>query len=401
MWELIAAVLAGCIVGTLTGLLPGLHTNTIAIIVLSSASLLLQHFEFLVIGVFLISMIVTHSFVDYLPSIFLGAPEASTVLSVLPGHKLLADGQGFDALKHTVVGGISAFTLTLLSLPVLFWGIRLVEPHISFLAAPVLLVLVVYFILLETEYRKIVWALVIYLLAGILGLVTLNGLHIRQALFPMLSGLFGVSILLMSVNSKTAVPKQNISYETKLFTFSNIKSGFKALLAGSFMGLLPTLGPSQAAVLAQGFAGFKKPEKFLVILGGINTVDTLFTLTTLYLIGKARSGVLVVVQQLSEISFHDYLVFVAGAFSALGLAVYITIKLGRGLANTIDRLPYGLLSMNIIILVTAMVLFFSGWVGLIVLAVSTAIGLLSQLSGVRKIHAMGVLSLPVILSYTL
>jgi len=396
MWELILAVLFGCVIGTVTGLLPGLHTNTVAILVFGVSGVLLQKFDFMLIGVFLISMVVVHSFVDYIPSIFLGAPESSTALSVLPGHKMLSEGKGFEALKSTIVGGISAFMITLLLLPLLIKIVGIVGEHISFLAGPILLILVVYFILLEVENLKIIWATILYSLAGVLGLVVLGGLHISQPLFPMLSGLFGVSILISSMNSRVKIPKQTVTYETNVFSLSNILDGLKALLAGGFMGLLPTLGPSQAAVLAQGFSGFKRPDRFLVVLGGINTVDTLFTLTTLYVIGKARSGVLVVIQRFVDLNLQDYLILVVTAFSALGFAVYITIKTGRFFANWVDRFPYTFISLIIIILVSTMVWIFSGKLGLLVLVVAAAIGLLSQLVGVRKIHAMACLSLPVI-----
>ncbi len=401
MWELILAVLAGSLVGTITGLIPGLHTNTIAILVVSSVGFVLEKFEFLTIGAFLISMVVVHSFVDYIPSIFLGAPESSTVLSVLPGHRMLAEGLGLKALKYTLSGGVSAFLLTLMLLPLLIKIIKLLEPHLAFLAAPVLVTLAAYFIILEVENKKIVWAAIIYFLAGSLGVIVLGALPVRQPLFPMLSGLFGISVLILSLKSEIKIPKQKFDYETKIFSFSNIKDGFKAVLAGSLMGLLPTLGPSQAAILAQGFSGFKRPERFLVILGGINTVDTLFTLTTLYIIGKARSGVLVVVQQMSNIGFQEYMVLVAVAFSAVWLAVYITIKVGKSFAKNIDTIPYSTISFAIILLVTSMVLAFSGFLGLVVMTIATSIGILSQLSGVKKIHAMGVLSLPVIVGSTI
>ena len=77
-------LILGCFAGIITGLLPGIHTNTVAALVLASLSVLLHYFSPLSLGIFLTSMVVVHSFVDFIPTIFLGAPEAETALGVLP-----------------------------------------------------------------------------------------------------------------------------------------------------------------------------------------------------------------------------------------------------------------------------------------------------------------------------
>jgi putative membrane protein len=76
--------LLGCIIGTITGLIPGLHINTVSILLLelnkNNASDLM---------VLIVSMSIVHTFVDFIPSIYFGAPEDDNFLSVLPGHKFL------------------------------------------------------------------------------------------------------------------------------------------------------------------------------------------------------------------------------------------------------------------------------------------------------------------------
>jgi len=53
---------------------------------------LMTYFDPVVLVVFIIAMSVTHTFLDALPAIFLGAPDADQVLNVLPGHRLLLQG---------------------------------------------------------------------------------------------------------------------------------------------------------------------------------------------------------------------------------------------------------------------------------------------------------------------
>ncbi|MCK5698311.1 MAG: tripartite tricarboxylate transporter permease, partial [Candidatus Aenigmarchaeota archaeon] len=57
----VLGVLAGCV----TGLIPGLHVNTIALVVLGL--FYTYSFDAVNLSVFILSMGVTHSFVDFIP----------------------------------------------------------------------------------------------------------------------------------------------------------------------------------------------------------------------------------------------------------------------------------------------------------------------------------------------
>ena len=86
---IILAFFLGILAGTFTGLIPGIHINLVAIILLSFSAFLLTYFSPIILVVFIVAMAITHTFIDYLPSIFLGAPDEDTVLSILPGHEML------------------------------------------------------------------------------------------------------------------------------------------------------------------------------------------------------------------------------------------------------------------------------------------------------------------------
>ena len=78
---LLVALLLGCLIGTFTGLTPGIHVNLIGVILLS---LPLTKISPIYSLIFLVSMSITHTFLDFIPSIFLGAPDEDTSLSILP-----------------------------------------------------------------------------------------------------------------------------------------------------------------------------------------------------------------------------------------------------------------------------------------------------------------------------
>ncbi len=400
MLDLLAAFFLGVAAGTLTGLTPGVHTNTVAVLTVGSLPALTRHFSLVSIAVFLSAMVIVHSFLDFIPSIFLGAPESDTALGVLPGHKMLLRGEGYDALKLTVAGGLGAFLVGMIFLPAFALFVEKGYPILEKFIVPIIISFSAIFMLLENGFKKKLWALLIFMMAGSLGLTVLNGLNIKDGLFPMLSGLFGISTLLISSFSTAKIVEQKFSDEIKILSKKNIWNYIKAAISSALMSLLPALGSAQAAVMSQAFAREDKEGKdFLVIVGGINTVSAIFVLTTLYLIGRARTGVIAAMKQFLVIDFHTYLILLAASFAATGISVILTLKLGKLFANKIQKLNYRKLSLAIIIFIFALVAIFSGWLGLLVLSVSTAIGLLAPLAGCKRIHAMGCLVIPIVLYF--
>ena len=103
-YDVILAVLIGCLAGCITGLIPGIHVNLISMLLISMSGYLLGMTDPISLAVFIISMAITHTFLDSIPSVFLGAPDADMALGVLPGHRLLLEGKGYEAVKLTVIG---------------------------------------------------------------------------------------------------------------------------------------------------------------------------------------------------------------------------------------------------------------------------------------------------------
>ena len=93
--SIILALILGILVGIFTGLIPGLHINLVAMLLFLFSSKLESDLS-LILASFIVAMSVTHIFLDFIPSIFLGAPTPQTALSILPGHRLLLKGKGYE-----------------------------------------------------------------------------------------------------------------------------------------------------------------------------------------------------------------------------------------------------------------------------------------------------------------
>ncbi|MBD3309847.1 hypothetical protein GF351_01365 [Candidatus Woesearchaeota archaeon] len=401
-FQLIIAIGLGTCAGIVTGLIPGIHINLISMILLTISAFLLKFTSPLVLAVFIITMAVTHTFLDTIPSIFLGAPDSDTVMSVLPGHRMLLQGKGYEAVKLTVIGSLLSLILCILFIPLFIPFIPFAYEHLQPLMGVILLAMVMFMIWKESSSRNRLWASAHFLLAGSLGLIVLNFPNLSQPLFPMLSGLFGTSTLVMSLTEKVNIPGQEISETIEVSRTKLSKSLLGATLSGSLVSFFPGMGAAQAAVLSSTFLGNLGAYAFMILVGGINTVNMTVSLATLYTLDKARNGAVLVVQEIiSALDASGLVALILTAFVAGGLATVLAFRITRVFSRWIVKVDYQKLCMTIILLITVLVFFFSGYWGLLVLLISTFVGMIPGMIGIKRSHSMACLLLPVILFFLL
>ncbi len=399
MIYILIAFILGILAGVITGLIPGLHINLVAVLLLGFASLFLTYFSPLALVVFIVAMAITHTFLDFLPSIYLGAPDTDTELSILPGHEMLIKGKGYEAVILTLYGSISAIILTLLLTPIFIYLLPLIYPSITIIM-PFILIITSLFLFYFEKKSKIL-AVIIFLLSGVLGVASLN-LNIKEPLLPLLTGLFGASSLIISITKKEKIPKQKIK------KFKNIiikkkslaKSLLASLIASPLVSFLPGLGSGQAAVIGSEVMGELDKKEFLVLLGSINTMVAGLAFIALYSIQKARTGAAVAVSKiLTDLSLSQLGILLGAILISGILAFFLTIFLSKIFSRQITKLPYHKISLFILIILTIMAILFSGVLGLLVFIVSTSLGLTCIKLGIKRTHLMGCLMLPTILFY--
>lgn len=482
---IILATIIGVLLGTMTGLIPGLHVNTVSLILIAWYGMLIGVMGWIapgnsdrlpvLVAIIITSLSIAHTFLDFIPSTFLGVPDPDTALSVLPAHEMLLNGEGYKAVHLSALGsGMALLVGMVILIPYSFLLGPKFEGY-SFLRAwilPILLFLMGFILLSDPakiENSRLFGtfgACCIFILSGILGLIVLPlpshspvGLT-STVLFPLFSGLFGLSTLLISLNddSGDAIPDQRISIPN--LDESIVGHAIPGALAGSIVGFLPGVSSAHATLLAMlgvkegeidgdvGTAAFpdsgsgQKPtgqqessrrhstlippspshqmqpstplllpttqpleptENVIVTLGAVNTANALFVIVALYLTGSPRSGAAVAIQHVlptqmwSGIIPRDLaLILIAVILSGL-LSFYMTIKLGSIASSSITSIPYRPLLKTIIASIVILVVLFNGFVGIVILVVSTATGIIPQVIGVRRSHLMGVLLIPVMI----
>ena len=394
--EIIIALLLGVAFGTFTGLMPGIHINLVAVLLVSS----LATFGFvplIALVVFIVSMAITHTFLDFIPSVFFGAPEEDTFLSILPGHQMLKEGKAHEAVVLTLYGSITAILIILIFTPVFIYIIPTIY-NAARLILPFILVFLSLYLILREE--KILLPLVVFALSGFLGFATLN-LPVKQPLLPLLTGLFGYSAIIVSLKDKIKIPKQEISSLKKIRIPKKefLKATFGSIISAPLCSFLPGVGSGHAAIIGSEFLEQSK-KGFLVLLGAINTIVMGLGFVTLFAIGRARSGAAVAVRDiLKEITLTDLTIITTTIIISGILAFIIGINISKIFTRYVTKINYRILSITVLTILLIITLIFSNPLGLLTLITSTALGVFCILSGARRINLMGSLIVPVVLFY--
>ncbi len=390
--EIIIAVVLGILAGTITGLVPGIHINLIGAFLISLSAGILLKLNSIYLVVFIVAMAITHTFLDFIPSILLGCPDTDTELSILPGHKLLKKGSGYEAILLTAYGSLAAILiLTLVFYPSIFL-IKYAHNAIETILPYILIATSFFLIFLEKNKFK---ALSVFLITGVLGYIVLSPLEMNQPLLPLLTGLFGSSTLILSLKNKTKIPEQKINKpKIKLF-----KPLIGAFIASPLCSFLPGLGSGQAAVIGN-LISRQNNKGFLVLLGATNTFVMGFSFLALFAISRTRTGAAAAIKEILSNFSNNVLFLIIIVLLISGIIAFFLVKnLSKFLIKKVQKINYMWLAIGTLIFLVILISFISGWKGLLVLITSTITGLYCISLGVRRTNMMGCLLLPVILFY--
>ena len=412
MIELVIACFIGILIGTTTGMIPGIHVNTAGAILFASSTFLLTFLSPEFLCVLMVAMSIAHALIEFVPSMLLGVPQEGTATSILPGHRMVLQGRSKEVIRIVSVGGFGAIIVTIIMLPI--FAIAL--PAMHDLTKPftwiILLVASVYLTYSMTRtFRDFMWSLLLFILSGILGwIIFQTPISSGVSLMCTFSGLFGISTILFSLNESSTIPHQNKFYELNL-DLGKFKSIFAGGITGAILGFLPGFGPAQGTVIAQAARGTNDNDdddtvNFLLATSGLNISDCLFSLFSIYIIGNPRSGIAVYISYLiSEMSINHLIIFIFASLLAVSVSLALSLKLGDSFSKIMGSVDYKKLSIGVILLqiliLYIFIFYYQAPVFYMTLALitSTAMGMLPHYLGIGKSHLMGILIIPAIIIY--
>ena len=399
IWLIFIPIILGIVAGIITGLIPGIHINLISMLVLVNFVVLLEVFDLSSLIIFIVVMGTVHTFIDFIPSVLFGVPSSDTALSVLPAHKLVLEGRAYQAIFLSAIGSFSGMIFAYSLIPLFYFHLESIYEFIKPAIPYILLFALIALIILEKKINKIVYAILIVLFSGSLGMLTLNTDMINQPLLILFTGLFGIAGIFHSIkNENSDFPIQNnkINFKPNSNFFKSI---FIGGICSTVCSISPGIGNSQAGTLASIF--FKKIESdtFIIVVSAINTINFILSFLTFYLIDRARNGAVYVISQLvDQISIHEIIKYflIIGMVSIL--ALFLTLYLGKKIIKIISYLNFEKINYSILIFLIVLVYFMTNIYGLMILLVASAIGILCISLNVRRVHMMSVLLIPVILN---
>ena len=412
MMELVIACFIGILIGTFTGMIPGIHVNTAGAILFASSTFLLGFLSAEFLCVLMVSMSIAHALIEFVPSMLLGVPQEATATSVLPGHRMVLQGRSKEVIRIVSVGGFGAILVVIAMLPLFAVALPILHELSKPYTWAVLLFASVYLTYnLTRTFRDFIWASFLFVLSGVLGwTVFQTPISSGISLMATFSGLFGISTILFSLNDNAVIPHQNSFYELDI-DFNKLKSIFAGGITGAILGFLPGFGPAQGTVIAQAASGTNDNEdedtvNFLLATSGLNISDCLFSLIAIYIIGNPRSGIAVYMSYLiSEMTLNHLVIFIFASLLAVSVSLVLSLKLGDSFSKLMGGVDYKKLSIGVILLqiiiLYVFIFYYRAPIGYmtLVLVTSVAMGMLPHYLGIGKSYLMGVLIIPAIVIY--
>ena len=475
----IVRTIFGVAMGSLTGLIPGFHVNNVALILLALSPVFLSWgIPLSAVAAIIVSTGTVHTFLNYIPSALLGAPDGDTALSLLPGHRMLLSGNAPRGVAWSARGSqLGLFlSLPLIIVARIAFGDEL--GWYDYLRNIIFFLLLgISFLLLATETTRLDWpkwmrklsmnklatdsrfagflaATGFFLLSGFYGWAVFSlparspvGIPDASLLLPSLAGLFGIANLLDIYATTSHIPPQNEDWTlppAKPLLVPCFWSG----VAGASMGVLPGMTASQATVLVmggrnvaakvQGKEGYgmdwetrrltemtdeelleialseaeggvegpqtKQDLEVIAILSAVNTAVTVMVLGFLYIIGRSRSGATLALKMMYPIDTWssaeptaDFVRLIAITVAAGLMAMPIMRVVGKGMLRLHAAIPLQQMVMGVIIFVSALVWFTTGFIGIGVLIIGTILGLIPPRVGIRRSHGMGIIIVPIMI----
>ena len=409
------------LIGTLTGIIfswiPALHIyNILALFVFVQVeTTLLPHH---LIPYFFAGCITGYAFAGTLPAIYFSTNDDTTLFYLLPAQKFLMYGKGHEAVILSLLGSLgTAFLIliTAITLPYFLPPLKdLLISHMSWILASIGAFMLMSewprttdrpktpFARLKEAWGSLFMGIFVFFLSGFLGYIVMRGGVMNpetsfQNLMPLFLGLFAIPWLILNIISNPILPEQKIE-DKAVTTYPRILRGiFAGTLGGGLAAFFPVITGGIGAFLA-GHATAQRGDDVFIIGQGANRFlyyvggFLLFFVPFLHLRRGGAAWMLNIFY--SPKSYSEYFLMVGVILISAVISFYLTLKMSKIIARNIHRIPYRTLSFIIIIFIILLTLFVTGYKGLMVLFVSTGIGLLPPLFGTRRLNCLGALIVP-------
>jgi putative membrane protein len=410
-------ILLAIFAGTITGLIPGLHINFISILILINFQTLAKIAPTEQLIIFIIIMSLTHTFIDFIPSILFGIPNADTAISILPGQQMILRGEGYKAIFLSNLGSLFGVITSLFIGILFYYNLENIYNQIQGLLPYILAIIIVLGIFLEPSINQKFKAIILILFTGGYGIFLLNSVQLNQPLLILFTGVFANAAIIHSLLQKTQkIPQQNFKLPKikEIITKSYLKSLLNGTISSSICSITPAIGNIQAATLStitqnskleeknsKNKETIKHQENFISLISLINTNNFILSLITFLTISKARNGSIFVISQIiNNITITQIIKYYLIILITTPLIFYLTLKIGKFAIKKLSKLNkyFKKINLTLLLLLTLQITLLESYFGLLCLIGATLLGYLTLVLNIKRIHLLSALIIPTIIN---
>ena len=218
---------------------------------------------------------------------------------------------------------------------------------------------------------------------------------------PVFVGLFAIPWVIMNIIAKVAVPKQYTCNSIDVSWGQLLPGAFAGLLGGFIAAFLPAVTGGVGGLLA-GHAVSQRDDRAFIISQGASKVVYYLGAYLLFLmpgLNFKRGGLAWMINTIyTPTLWRNYFFAIAGVIISSIIAFFLLEYFSKVFANVMSAMSYKGLSYIALCIIILLLYFMTGWRGLLLSFVATAIGLIPVLFGSRRMNCLGVILVPIALN---
>lgn len=423
-WLVVFYTVLGTLASSVVSLMPALHIYNVAgiIIILTMGAGTSTLIPMDYVPIFMMAMVVGWAILNTIPALFLGAPDESAIFVVLPGQKYMMQGRGYEAAALTGLGALAGIVAMFVASPVFFKTLpklrQLTRPHNFWIMG----LIIAYMLMSEwpkgSGRRKTGWGrfidgwknlaagLLTFLLSGILGIIVLNKplvpiQYAFQNIMPIFVGIFAIPWVIGNIFSNTEIPPQHICASADLDARIWSRGGFGGFLGGMIAAFMPVVTGGIGGFIAGHVTAQRDDRLFIISQGASKSVYYIggFLMAFIPSLNRTRGGMAWMLRPFCQPhTYDDYWRIMGVIMLSGGISFFLLLAYSRLMIKVITMVNYRALSVAMFVLLVAVTCLIAGPMGVALMTVATAIGLIPVYFHSRRMNCMGVLLLPITLN---
>jgi len=419
---LLAFALLGVAISAILALIPGLHVYNVIGFAFLAYLALFPWLEDMMFAMLLVGMLTGFALLFTITTVYLSAPDDSTMFMVMPGQKYLLQGRGHESVLLTGIGSLVGVFFLVVILTLLQHQIRMIreitQPHWFWIIGAV----IVYILMsefpkdfgrakttlgkLKDAWKTLMAGYLTFVLSALLGMLifyktTMPIDRTFQSLMPPLVGMFAVPNLLINIISDMEIPKQHISKSVDIRPDEAFRGGGSGVLGGIFGAFMPAVTAGVAGLISGHATAQKGDKPFIISMGASRMVYYVGAVMLFFLPGlhlrRGAIGIFINLFFVPETEEQYYVLAAAVAISA-AVAFVLLVLLSRFVIRILDRISYQKMSIAVLFVIILIVYAMGGPMAVLIMSVGAAIGTIPIVFHSRRSNCLAVILVPIFLN---